>query len=128
MAFFPVAQVPFPSCQTHAVWKASLCSVRSRNGLDGPRLKRSPSFFEPRWLATAIAPTWDGEQTARLDAVVVDGKTYQVASWKRKGMVTGLVAEISREDMKALSGATKYDAEGQAFIPGALLVAFVSSP
>ncbi len=70
----------------------------------------------------------DSPQQARLDAVEIDGKTYQVASWKRKGMVTGLVADISREDMKALSGATRYDAKGQAVIPGTVLVAGVSSP
>jgi anti-sigma factor RsiW len=70
----------------------------------------------------------DSPQQARLDAVEIDGKTYQVASWRRKGMVTGLVADISREEMKALSGATKYDAKGQAVIPGAVLVASVSSP
>jgi hypothetical protein len=76
----------------------------------------------------AQQPGWskelpDAPQQARIDAVEIDGKVYQVASWQHKGMVTGLVAAISRQEMKSLAESTRYDAKGQARVPGARLVA-----
>ncbi len=59
---------------------------------------------------------------ARIDAVQHDGKTYQVASWQHNGVVTGLVASVPADQMRAILKDTHY--EGQALrVDHAVLVA-----
>lgn len=79
-------------------------------------------------LYFAMQPDWtkqlpDSPKSARIDAVEKDGKTYQVASWQHEGVVTGLVAEVPRETMQSIVKGTTYNANGQAMIPGAVLLA-----